>query len=474
MIQLQRTLRDGLRILTLRVPRGDPERVRAGTCFALVAFWLAAAAALDALFAPAPRSFNPHAGIEILAASLLLIAAGALLGALAHRRDAVWGLGGALITAALLCSLIITGVEAWIWAHAPEAVSERQMTLLRALAAGWWFLLLAILARNLLPRRPARALLAGVLAWVVSGTLWWWLPDAPLVVSVGLETDLEHELDGGAADGPTFDPEQLMFRQRTLVDDALANLRLPTPGVPDLYAIAFAGDATEPVFANEAAYFERLFSGRFGAEGRVLVLANDTASVARLPLASWTNLHHALEGLAHLIDPGEDLVLLYLTSHGSADHELLVELDPLPLQQIGPQRLAEAFQTHPAIESRVVIVNACYSGGFIDALRNDSTLVITSARADRSSFGCGASADITWFGRALLVEALNRSTSLREAFALAERGIAAREQVEGEEASMPQWSSGPRIDALLERWRATLAERAPVPFTREPNSALAP
>ena len=73
-----------------------------------------------------------------------------------------------------------------------------------------------------------------------------------------------------------------------------------------------------------------------------------------------------------------------------------------------PDDLADALKTNPGIRWKVVVVNACYSGGFVDALRDDSTLVITSARADRTSFGCGADSDITYFGKAFLAEALNQ------------------------------------------------------------------
>jgi len=38
------------------------------------------------------------------------------------------------------------------------------------------------------------------------------------------------------------------------------------------------------------------------------------------------------------------------------------------------------------------VISACYSGSFVDKLRNDHTLVITAARADRS---------ITYEGRAM-------------------------------------------------------------------------
>lgn len=270
--------------------------------------------------------------------------------------------------------------------------------------------------------------------------------------------------DAGTAPPPAFDPEAVIYDQPHLLDTALLALRPRTPGKINLYVVAFAGDGSEDVFRNEAEYVEQLFSQRFGAAGHVVVLENNPATVHARPLATLTNLVWTLDEIAAQMDPEQDVLLLYLTTHGSEDHELLVDLDPLPLNQISPQDLADALDTTPAIRSRVVIVNACYSGGFIDALRNDSTLVITSARADRTSFGCGVESDITYFGNAFLVEALNRTTSFTQAFTDAARTVAEWETDDDEEHSEPQIASAAPIEATLARWAAQLAPAPPVPF----------
>ncbi|WP_285518486.1 C13 family peptidase, partial [Thermolongibacillus altinsuensis] len=92
-------------------------------------------------------------------------------------------------------------------------------------------------------------------------------------------------------------------------------------------------------------------------------------------------------------------------SHGSEDHQLLVDMDPLPLDAIGATDLPGILAEHP-FKWKVIVVNACYSGGFIPPLRGNDTLVMTAARSDRSSFGCGTESDITYFGHAWLVDAL--------------------------------------------------------------------
>ncbi|HJP99586.1 MAG TPA: peptidase C13, partial [Rhodanobacteraceae bacterium] len=130
-------------------------------------------------------------------------------------------------------------------------------------------------------------------------------------------------------------PEQVIYAQGDLLDKEIAKLKPRTPGEVNLYAIAFAGDGSENVFRNEAEYFDKLFSERLGAKGHVLVLENNPASLAARPLATWTNLEDALDGVASKMDLQQDILLVYLTTHGSEDHTLLVDIDPLALDQIG-------------------------------------------------------------------------------------------------------------------------------------------
>jgi len=163
------------------------------------------------------------------------------------------------------------------------------------------------------------------------------------------------------------------------------------------------------------------------------------------------------------MDPDQDILLLFLTSHGSREHELYVGLDPLPLDQIAPTDLADVF-TDMHIRYKVIVISACYAGGFIDALKNDTTMVITAARADRASFGCGTKSDITDFGRAFFVEGLNHSDSFPAAFTEAARLIDARETRDGEEHSYPQIITTPQIETRLKLWRNGIHLGPPLPL----------
>jgi len=319
-----------------------------------------------------------------------------------------------------------------------------------------------------------RPLLIALLAFVAGVwlTTWWQpaaltaaaahAPDATSAASVAAAPTAMDAVadDRWPAGSPS--PEQLIYAQPRLVRNALAQLTPRINGRPNLYLVAFAGDASEDVFRNEVEYAARLFPARFGAATHTLVLKNNPASLDTRPLASWSNLEAVLDGLARVMHP-EDILMLYVTSHGSEDHYLLVDMDPVPLDQIGANDLAGILREH-AFRWKVVVVNACYSGGFVPPLRGDGTLVITAARSDRSSFGCGSDSDITYFGKAWLVDALNHTDNFIDAFQRASTTIAGWENRDKLTPSEPQIDVGKGITAQLDLWRKGVAPGAEVPF----------
>jgi hypothetical protein len=265
-------------------------------------------------------------------------------------------------------------------------------------------------------------------------------------------------------------PEQVIYAQPQRLDHALAQLGPRVPGKPNLYLLAFAGDGSEDVFRNEAEYAAKLFTRRFGPTAHTLVLENNPGTLATRPLATWSNLERALDGIARAMDLQQDILLLYLTSHGSEDHSLLVDLDPLPLDQIDADDLGSILKARP-FKWKVVVVNACYSGGFVPPLQGAGTLVITAARSDRSSFGCGNDSAATYFGRAWLVDALNRTSNFIAAFQQAAGEVATWERQDHLLASEPQIDVGAGIAGQLSKWQATLRPGPAVPFDPDMTSA---
>jgi hypothetical protein len=285
---------------------------------------------------------------------------------------------------------------------------------------------------------------------------------APTPATTSATTDDDSSAgDNWPAQAPS--PEQVMYGQRTMVQKALAELGPRTTGRPNLYVVAFGADGGEDVFRNEAEYAAKMFPKRFGADTHVMVLENNPGSLEKHPLASWSNLEATLDGLATLMKPDEDILLLYLTTHGDEDHNLLVDMDPLPLDQIGASDLSDILSKRP-FKWKVVVVNACYSGGFVPTLQGAGTLVITAARSDRSSFGCGTDSDITYFGRAWLVDGLNRTPDFMEAFRQASAEIAQWEAKDKLTPSEPQMNVGTGIADQLALWRKHVTPGPAVAF----------
>ena len=109
------------------------------------------------------------------------------------------------------------------------------------------------------------------------------------------------------------------------------------------------------------------------------------------------------------------------------------------------------------IRHRVIAVSACYSGGWVAPLAGETTLVMTAADAQHTSYGCGKRSKLTFFGRALFDEQLRASHSFEQAFTAAVPVIRQREIEAGKDDgfSNPQISVGeairPALQALQQR-----------------------
>lgn len=243
--------------------------------------------------------------------------------------------------------------------------------------------------------------------------------------------------------------EDTFYLQPRLLERELAALKPGRKGVIDLYFIGAAGYSEQDVFMKEVHSVADLFRERFGTEGHSVMLINNAKTVAESPIASATSLDLALRRVGEVMDRDEDVLFLFLTSHGSKDHKFSLDFWPMRFNTLDPKRLRQMLDAS-GIKRRVIVVSACYSGGFIDALKDDNSLVIAAAAPDRNSFGCSNEADYTYFGKAYFDEALRKTSSFTEAFDIAKASIAAREQKEDRAASDPRIYVGDAIRQPLE------------------------
>jgi hypothetical protein len=246
-----------------------------------------------------------------------------------------------------------------------------------------------------------------------------------------------------------LDAEGLLYRQPGILERELGKIAKQRPNTSDIFFIGFAAYAHQEVFAKEVAYAKALFDTRFDTAGHSLNLINNLRTIDTTPLATATNLGQTLKHIGRLMDKEEDVLVLYLTSHGSKEDGVSVSFWPMGLNDIGPDRLNKMLD-EAGIKWRVVIVSACYSGNFAKALQGPTTLIATAAAEDRTSFGCGNEFDFTYFGEAIFKDQLQQQYSFITALQQAETAIGEREEREKLTPSLPQLSVGPDIAKKLQ------------------------
>jgi hypothetical protein len=296
----------------------------------------------------------------------------------------------------------------WVW------------TIAIALRLGWHFGL---------ARRPLVALAAGMVA--IFGVSAWQFPDRPWTAPL---PSLEDHGPRLVLSQEAFEAQQQTWRKAV---DGLARER---PGVVDVYGLVFAPYAAEDVFLRESTMVAEVLAQRFDAQGRVLHLVNHVRTASSHPWATPLNLQRAIEAIGERMNRDEDVLVVYLTSHGAQNFRLAAEHGPLQVEPLSPSELRTALD-EARIRHRVIAISACYSGGWVGPLGGDRTLVMAAASADRTSYGCGKLSELTFFGRAVFDEQLRKTRSFEQAFAAAVPVIKQREQ----EAGKPDGFSNPQI-----------------------------
>jgi len=244
--------------------------------------------------------------------------------------------------------------------------------------------------------------------------------------------------------------QQTFEAQQALWEKTMAAVAHERPGVTDVYALVFAPYAAEDVFLRESTMVSRVLAERFDAEGRVVQLVNHAATGQTHLWATTLNMERAIDAIAQRMDRNNDLLVVYMTSHGASDFKLAAANWPLEVPPVTPNELREALD-RSGIRHRVIAISACYSGGWADALAGDNTLVMTAADATHTSYGCGRRSELTFFGRALFDEELRKTHSFEQAFARSVPLIKQREIDAGKEDgfSNPQIRVGAGIAPVL-------------------------
>lgn len=241
-------------------------------------------------------------------------------------------------------------------------------------------------------------------------------------------------------------PKTALAQEKALAD-ALAALAPQRPGVRDVYVLA-AGLWSDNVFINEAGEGAKVLASRFGAEGRTLVLANGALESRGYPAATPAFFNRALGRLGETLDPEEDVLVLFVTSHGAQGRGAIFH-EPGRLQGALPPAGLSAALRDAGLRRRIVIVSACFAGEYVTPLADADTIVLTAAAPDRTSFGCEAERSWTWFGDAFINTALRGRSPLLQAFETAKLTIKGWEAREGHKPSLPASHVGAELAKLL-------------------------
>jgi len=247
--------------------------------------------------------------------------------------------------------------------------------------------------------------------------------------------------------------EAVLAVQSYLLDHALDALSEDRHGETDLYFIGFAPHGRQDAYRADVEAAQHVMDTRWGTDGHSIVLVNNPKTLITTPFATITNLRETLKEIGGIIDEEEDVVMIYLTSTTARNNQLAAEQPPLGLVELGPAGLKQLLDD-ANIKWRIIVVAACYSGGFVEPLADDYTLVITDTKAGQAGMGCDGRTPPTLFGDVFFQQGLAKGNSFEHAFEIAKARVAEREKDAGySPASEPQWSLGSQMADKLKALR---------------------
>ncbi|CAN7585155.1 caspase family protein [Phenylobacterium sp. LjRoot225] len=176
------------------------------------------------------------------------------------------------------------------------------------------------------------------------------------------------------------------------------------------------------------------------------------------PRPAKSDIDGIYDALSALTARAPEGCLVYFSSHG-APNGVVVGDDLLAPSVLGAM-LDQACGRRPT----VVIVSACFSGVFVPELAAPNRMVLTAARADRSSFGCGEADRYPYFDDCFL-RSFPAAHDLRQ-LAGAVQACVARREIETGMAppSEPQLSIGAAIKPLLPLYALPAGAMQPAQF----------
>lgn len=202
-------------------------------------------------------------------------------------------------------------------------------------------------------------------------------------------------------------------------------------------AVLIAGDNNSPAFDNGVQSLRE----KLVAHGvtNISVFSSNAAGTSPAQLASTANVATALRA------GGGDACFVFITSHGE-ERGFVLKTDR---RLFDPRSLDRVLSAGCGSVPTVVVVSACHSGTFLTPdMRKPNRVILAAAAKDRSSFGCGAGDQYTYYDQCLLQQ-FDGAVTWRDL------AVAARACVENLERrmgvrppSMPQTFVGAQVEDL--------------------------
>jgi hypothetical protein len=169
-------------------------------------------------------------------------------------------------------------------------------------------------------------------------------------------------------------------------------------------------------------------------------------SVENVPDAQHTAISAIANGLWDVSNRAPGGCLIYFTSHGAPDG--IVTDDKL----LAPDKFSAMVNNACGAKPSVIVMSSCFSGIFVPALMGPNRIVMSAARPDRTSFGCGNDTRYTFFDQCFL-QSIPQSGDFPGVADKVRQCVAVREQKEGmTPPSEPQVAVGDKVVYTL-RWR---------------------
>jgi hypothetical protein len=216
------------------------------------------------------------------------------------------------------------------------------------------------------------------------------------------------------------------------------------PGQPARWGALFvAGDHSITAFDNATRRFYNILQGkprmklaRLTSDPAIAPSPNEIASLATLD-----------ESLGFINSTGAANCFLFMTSHGKPAGFLLSQHDGVG-GLLPPRTLDWLLDRHCGEKPTVAIISACYSGIFLtEGMEQPNRIILTAARADRSSFGCAADQTYTYYDECL-IDSWLWAYSWRELHDKTAACVAQKEAAMGMTPSEPQAYFGAAVAEL--------------------------